>query len=265
MRNLRILATQTRFALITALRTQRVIVFSMVFPVVLLVMFNSIFTHGSNRTTHFAGGLITTAAYFTAGMAAYAIMLQTFTTLAISVTSQRESGQLKRLRGTPMPSWTFIAAYVLRAVVLVAAMVLVLFAIGVLAFGVTLRGEGVLGIVVYTLIGTASLASLGIAVTIVCPSADVASTLGPFVAVILSFISGVFIPVASLPDWLTTVGKVFPLSHLTIGLQRAVETGTAGTGLTGADVGVLLAWGFAGILVSSRLFRWEPQAARAPV
>ena len=259
MRSLRILATQTRFALITALRTQRVIVFSIVFPVVLLVLFNSIFTNGTNRTTQFSGGEITTTAYFTAGLAAYAILLQTFTTLSISVTTQRESGQLKRLRGTPMPSWTFMAAYLLRAVVFVTVMVIALFAIGVIAFSVHLRAAGVVGIVVYTLVGTASLAALGIAVTIVCPTADMASTVGPFVAVMLSFISGVFIPVASLPQWLNTIGKIFPLSHLTIGLQRAVATGVYGTGLTGTDLAILAAWGLAGLIVSARFFRWEPQ------
>ena len=54
-------------------------------------------------------------AYFTAGIAAYAIILQTFTSLAISLTTQRETGQLKRLRGTPMPAWTFIAAQIIRS------------------------------------------------------------------------------------------------------------------------------------------------------
>jgi ABC-2 type transport system permease protein len=260
MHNVQILGTQTKFALITAMRNQRVIVFSIVFPVVLLVLFNSIFAHGANRTTHFSGGLITTAAYFTAGLAAYAIMLQTFTSLAITVTTQRESGQLKRLRGTPMPSWTFVAAYLLRAVVFVAVMVTVLFAIGVIAFGVKLRAGGVLGIVVYTIVGTAAMASLGIAVTIVCSTADMASTVGPFAAVMLSFISGVFIPVSSLPHWLNTIGKVFPLSHLTIGLQRAVATGVHGYGVTAADLGILAAWGLAGLIVSARFFRWEPQS-----
>ena len=47
-----------------------------------------------------------------AGIIAYSISLSTFTTLAVSLTTQRESGQLKRLRGTPMPAWTFIAAQI---------------------------------------------------------------------------------------------------------------------------------------------------------
>ena len=53
-----------------------------------------------------------------------------FSTLVISLTTQRESGQLKRYRGTPVPSWTFIASLVLRSMALVAVMVVVLLALG---------------------------------------------------------------------------------------------------------------------------------------
>lgn len=256
------LVTQTRYALITASRNKNVLVFGVLFPVLLLVLFNSIFAHGKNASTVVEGHSIATKAYYTAGLAAYAIMLQTFTSIAITVTTQRESGQLKRLRGTPMPPWTFIAANVLRSVVLVLAMVCVLFLIGVLAFGVHLHGAGVLGMLIYTAVGIAALSTLGLAITIVCSSTESASAVGPFAAVILSFISGAFIPISVLPSWLQTVGKVFPLSHLATGLQRGVATGATGTGLTASDIGILLAWALAGLAVAAWGFRWEPQSAR---
>ncbi len=259
MRSLRILGSQTRYALITSLRTQRVLVFGILFPVVLLLLFNAIFAQGTNRVTHFNGLTIATKSYYTAGMAAYAIMLQTFSALVITVTTQRETGQLKRLRGTPMPSWTFIAAYVLRSIVFVFAIVIVLFAIGVLAFDVKLHSHSLLGIIVYSALGTAALASLGIAVTIICSSAEMASTVGPFTAVMLAFISGVFIPVAVLPNWLDTIGKIFPLSHLAQGLQRSVAIGVHGTGIGASDVVILAAWGLVGIGLAAWKFRWEPQ------
>jgi ABC-2 type transport system permease protein len=261
MRDLRILLVQTRFAIIGATRNPRVMVFGTVFPVVLLVLFNSIFVSGKDRTTTFAGGRIDAASYFTAGLCAYAIMLQTFTSICVAVTTQRESGQLKRLRATPMAPWTFIASQVLRGLVLVVAMVVALFAIGVIFYGVKLHAAGILGIVVYVVLGTATLATLGLAMTIFTPTPDTASTVGPFVAVILSFISGVFIPVASLPNWLESVGKVFPLYHLAEGLQLAVRSG-GGTGLTSGNVLVLVAWIVVGLTLAVPRFRWEPQTAR---
>jgi ABC-2 type transport system permease protein len=260
VRSVRILLAQTRYAVVSAMRNARVVVFGMVFPVVLLVLFNSIFASGDNSTTAFHGRQIDAAAYFTAGLAAYSIALQTFTQLAIAVTDQRESGQLKRLRGTPMPPWTFVGSLVLRSVLLVLVMVVVLLAVGAVAFGVHIRGAGLVGVAVYALLGTWALATLGIAVTAITPTADTASSVGPFSIVILSFISGVFIPVETLPGWLESIGRIFPLAHLADGLQRAIAIGP-GTGLTGANVAVLAAWGLGGLLLAARTFRWEPQAA----
>ena len=236
--------------------------FGIVFPIFLLVLFEEVFVRGGNHNTRVGGQVISTAAYYTAGLAAYAIMLQTFTSLAITVTTQRETGQLKRLRGTPMPAWSFIGAYVLRAVAFTVAMVLAVFLIGTLAFNVHLHPAGVLGLAVYVALGTIALSALGLAVTIVCKSAETASTVGPFAAVILSFISGVFIPLTALPTWLADVGKVFPLAHLAAGMQRGLVQGATGAGFNGADLGILAGWAVVGFVMAARGFRWEPQANR---
>jgi ABC-2 type transport system permease protein len=263
MPDLRLAFTQARYALLTVFRNPRTVVFQLAFPVILLILFNSIFTKGADETVNFSGGTITAAAYFTAGLAAYAIALSTFTNLAIGLTMQREGGQLKRLRGTPMPSWTFVAAQVLRSAALVLMMVVVLLAIGVIAFGVDLPAEHLVGLVVYVLLGTAAFAALGMAVTVVTTTVDSASTIGPFTVVMLSFVSGVFISVDTLPGWLESVGKVFPLYHLADGLQTCLVSGAGGTGLDAGNVAALAVWGLAGAFVAVRRFLWEPQAAPA--
>lgn len=260
MRDAAILRTQTRYALLTASRNPRVLVFGMAFPVVLLVLFSSIFSSGGNQTEHFGGGRLDTHAYFTGGLMAYVIMLQAFTQLAIAVTTQRESGQLKRLRGTPMPAWTFMAAQILRVLAFTVFMVALLLAIGTLAFGVKVPAAGVVGLVVYVALGTAAMVALGLAATVVFNNADTASSAAPFFAVMLSFVSGVFISVSVLPGWLANIGRVFPLFHLAEGLQRSLVPG-GGTGLTTANVAVLAAWGLGGLVFAARRFRWEPQAA----
>ena len=135
MTDVQLALTQARYGLITAFRTPRTVVFGIAFPVVMLVLFDAIFTSGSD-TVQFAGGTLTADAYFTAGIAAYSIGLSSFTTLAIGLTSQRETGQLKRLRGTPMPAWTFVAAQLLRSAALALLTTAALMAVGVIAFGV---------------------------------------------------------------------------------------------------------------------------------
>ena len=192
---------------------------------------------------------------------AYAIMLNCFSTLVISLTTQRESGQLKRYRGTPVPSWTFIASLVLRSMALVAVMVVVLLALGAAAYDVEIHGEALVGLVVYAVLGTATMCALGVAVSAFAPNADAAGAIGPFSAVILSFISSVFVPIDQLPEWLQQVGRVFPLFHLAEGLQKSLGV-TSGTGLSANNVAVLALWAVGSAIVAARAFKWEPQSAR---
>jgi ABC-2 type transport system permease protein len=119
----------------------------------------------------------------------------------------------------------------------------------------------VLGLVVYAVLGAATMCALGIGLSAFAPNADAAGVIGPFSAVILSFISGVFIPIDQLPNWLEDVGRVFPLYHLAAGMQTALGT-SSGTGLTGNDVLSLVIWAAAGMVVAVRRFKWEPQTAR---
>jgi ABC-2 type transport system permease protein len=259
-----IVLAQARMAILVALRTPRTVIFSLAFPVILLVLFNSIFNAGGNETTTLPDDVkLSAEAYFTAGIIAYAAALSTFTTLAVSLTTQRENGQLKRYRGTPMPPWTFIAGQIIRAEAQALAMAAVLLAIGAVAYGIPVPASTFPAFVVYLLLGTATLCSLGIALSSFTPTPDAASTVAPFSVVILSFISGVWIPVDQLPSWLESVGKVFPLYHLALGLQTALAPGASGSGLEAGNLAALVIWALVGIRIASRRFRWEPQASGA--
>jgi ABC-2 type transport system permease protein len=112
-------------------------------------------------------------------------------------------------------------------------------------------------LVVYTVVGTASMCAIALAGTRLCPTTDSATSLGPFATVVLAFISGVFIPVALLPPWLVDISKVFPLEHLAQGLQSAFVI-PGSTGISTLNVGVLAVWGAGGIVAALVTFRWEP-------
>ena len=189
-------------------------------------------------------------------------MLAGFGSLLISVTTDREGGLLKRFRGTPMPSWVYLVSEIGQTIVVVVATVAVLLAVGVLFYQVKLSGHMLVGLTVYVVVGTACFCALGLAVARICTTTDSASAIGPFSTVVLAFLSGVFIPVAIMPAWLLDIGNVFPLEHLARGLQTAFLV-PGSTGITVANVGVLVAWGAAGLLVAVRTFRWEPLAAGA--
>jgi ABC-2 type transport system permease protein len=258
--DLRVVAVQARFQLTTLARSRRAVVLGFVFPVVLLVMFNSVFIP-HDHTIVVEGETITAHAYFTAAMLAYAILGSGFTQLGIGLVSQREGGRLKRLRGTPMPSWTFVVATLLRVVATVALMAVVLLAIGRLAYDVPLSAAALAQIALYVVLGTAAMCSLGIAASTVVTDIDSASAALPFIAVLLAFISGIFVSVDQLPAWLEHLGRLFPVYHLAAGLQTALGTADDAP-LDAGNVAALGVWTLGGIAWASRRFRWEPQAVR---
>jgi ABC-2 type transport system permease protein len=257
--DLALVLTQTRYQLTSIARNRRAVVFVLVFPVLLLVMFNSIFISASD-SVELAGVKVSAQAYFTGGMLAYAIMLSAFSQLAIALVTQRQAGQLKRLRGTPVPSWTFIVATALRAVVMVGAMTVILLAIARVAYGVETSIEALAELLLYVVLGTATMCSLGIAATAIVRDLDSASAALPLVVVVLALISGIFVSVDQLPGWLEEIARVFPVYHLVTGLQTALG---AGGPLEAGHLAVLAVWGLWGIVFSARRFRWEPQGAGA--
>jgi len=263
MSDVGLVLVQTRYAVLATLRTPRALLFGALFPIIFLLLFNSLFTNGGPQTTTVAGKTIDVHSYFTAGLIAYALALSCFSTPLMSLVSARERGQLKRQRGMPPPAWTFVAAQVLRSVTFAFVVGGIMIAIGVIFYGVHLPAQTVPGFVIYLFLGTATLSALGIAATSLAKNEDSAQPIGAFTVVMLSFVSGIFIQLDTLPSFLQEIGRIFPLYHVAQGLQSTVAMDPSGIGLSGGDVAALLIWGLGGIWIAARSFKWEPQG-RSP-
>jgi len=141
--------------------------------------------------------------------------------------------------------------------VVVAVTVAVLAAVGAGIYNVPIGAHTVTGLAVYTVTGTACMCALGLASTRACATTDAAAAAGPFITLILGFISGVLFPASIMPAWLLDAAKLFPLEHLARGLQQAFAV-PGSTGITAIDLAALAAWGAAGIAAALVGFRWEP-------
>lgn len=247
---------QTRFSLKGYLRQSRAVVFTVVMPIFLLFIFNAIF----KGYTRFMDVRVPVASYYTAAIIAFEIMMASVGWLLVGVTTDRERGFLKRTRGTPVPNWVYLAGEIGKTIIVVGGTVAVLVLIGVVSYHVKFSIDTLVGLVVYTVVGTASMCALALAGTRLCPTTDSATSLGPFATVVLAFISGVFIPAALLPPWLIDISRLFPLEHLAHGLQVAFVV-PGSTGLSFQNIGVLVGWGVAGLVAALLTFRWEPFGA----
>ena len=100
---------------------------------------------------------------------------------------------------------------------------------------------------------------LGFALASVIRDDEAAAPVTQTVLLPAYFISGVFIPVSTLPHWLVNVAAVLPVRPLDAALLMAYNPHTRGAGIDGGHLLVVLAWGLAGLLIAVRRFSWLPR------
>ena len=191
------------------------------------------------------------------GILAFGLISACYTNLAIRMTINRDFGILKRVRGTPVPTWAYLAGQVGSSVVITFILFLVTVGLGVVAFDVDFRPSTAAGLLVTLALGAACFCALGLAVSGLCPNADAAPAIVNFSIFPLLFVSGIFFPLDNAPEWITTVAGLFPMERLADGLQYAFDPRTTGLGFNAGDLWGLLAWTVAGAVLAVRLFRWD--------
>jgi ABC-2 type transport system permease protein len=246
---------QVRFTNTAFWRNPAAAFFTFVFPLMFLVIFTTLF--GNAEVTLSGGVTVTQSTFYVAAMAAFAVITACYTNLAISVSFQRDAGILKRIRGTPLPGPAYLSARVVHAVVVSVLLVAITAAFGAAFYGSDLpSGVDLLVFVAVVLIGAASFAALGLAVTAIVPNADAAPPVVNVTILPILFLSDIFIPLGEdPPTWVDVIGTVFPVRHF----SEAMQAGFLGTAFEWSDVAVVAAWGIAGLILAARFFSWEPR------
>jgi ABC-2 type transport system permease protein len=229
--------------------------FTFAFPMMFLVIFTALLGRGE---VVIGGRQISQTTYYVAAMAAFSVITACYTNIAIAVTFQRDSGVLKRTRGTPLPSGAYLSARVLHSMLVALLLVVLTSAFGRAFYDAAVpSGASLLRFVVMLVVGSASFCALGLAATAAIPNADASPAVVNASILPLLFLSGIFIPLGDdAPAWISWIGRVFPVKHFADGIQA----GFIGTTFNWDDVLVVAAWGLAGLVLASRFFSWEPRA-----
>jgi len=246
---------QFRFDQKTFWRNPASVFFTVMFPVMFLVIFDLVF--GGGDTIQGLGVDVST--YYVPAIITLAVISATFQNLAMSVTIDREFGILKRGRGTPLPDWVFFAGRIGNSLVVSLVMLVLLAAIGRIAYGVEIPWERTPAILVTLAVGAASFCCLGLALTAFIPSQSAAAPITNIAIFPLYFLSGVFIPQSEIPDGVLHVADAFPVRHFFEAFFAAWEPATTGAAFQWTDLAVVAAWGVVGFLIALRAFRWTPQ------
>jgi ABC-type multidrug transport system permease subunit len=197
------------------------------------------------------------ALYFAVGMAAYGASITAFINMPEAVATARDRGLLKRLRGTPLASWQYLAGRTTSVLWIALLTAVLVFAAGILFFDLEISAQGIPLALLILLFGTLTLAACGYALAAVAPSGRAMAVLSLGILLPLAFISDVFPFGGSMPEWLTTIGALFPLRHFVHALAATLNPESPGVDWT--NLAMMLAWLVGATLVAVRWFRWEPK------
>ncbi|GDX23896.1 transport permease protein [Actinomycetes bacterium] len=240
------------------MRQRESVVFTLLFPVLLLLIFGSVFKD------EIAPG-VTFSQYFVAGMIASGLVNTGFQQLAITIPMERDDGTLKRLRGTPAPASSYFIGKIILVFVSMSIQVILLLIFGVLLYGIALPSDSAhwITFIWVMLLGLISSTLLGIAFSSVPKSGRGASAVVSPIVIILQFFSGVFFVFTQLPSWMQNLAAIFPLKWLTQGMRAVflpdsfAAQEVAGSWELGKIALFLGMWSIAGFFLALKTFRWE--------
>lgn len=252
-----LVAHQLRYDLLVLWRDPRSRFFTLILPVIFLILLTSLF----GNHTHFVDGhAIKNSTYYVPGISTLGIVSASFVNLVITLTGQRESGVLKRRRSTPVPAWVLIASRALSSVIVSIVLVAVIVVLGRIIYGVHLPGATLPAFVLGVVIGAASFCCMAFAASCFIRNEDSAQPVIQAITLPLYFISGVFVPTDQLSKTLQDIADVFPIAHLNKALFKAFDPATTGTGISGTDLLIVVAWGVAGLVIALWRFSWSPRS-----
>lgn len=238
-------------------------VFTFALPMILLVVFGSVFNQ------EIAPG-VTFSQYFVAGMIASGVVYTAFQNLAISIPQERDDGTLKRLLGTPMPQSAYFVGKVGMVAVIYVVQVALLMAIGVAFFGLAMPDSASKWVtfVWISVLGLVSCTLLGVAFSSVPRTGRGAPALVSPIVLVLQFTSGVFFVFSELPTWMQNFASIFPLKWLTQGMRSVflpdsfAAQEVAGSWELPQVAAALVAWTVIGAVLALTTFRWQRRGER---
>jgi ABC-2 type transport system permease protein len=198
--------------------------------------------HGASYVVAFAAGMITWGAAVTA-----------FVNMPEAIAHARDGHVLKRLRGTPLAPSQYLVGRVVSALWIALLTGTLVVVVGVTFFDLRPDWAAVPAAVGVLLLGTATMAACGIALSSVLPSSKAVSAVALGLLLPLSFFSDIFV-IVGLPSWMATAGSILPLKHIANLLTTLMEPGLT---TSWTSVAVLILWLVGAGWLAVRTFRWD--------
>lgn len=220
-------------------------------PVLMFVVLGRIFARPAAAAPRNAPDLVTTDLPV---LAAILIALSAVLSLITIIAIYREGGILKRLRATPLRSHTILTAHVIVKLLFTAVTLVAMLLAGRRYYPANVDAP-FLSFALALLFSTLSIISIGFLIASVVPTARFAQPVGTLILYPMLGVSGLFVPIASLPAPAQAVARIVPLTYV-VSLLRGVWRGEGWAPHIG-DVAALALIFVICTALSARVFRWE--------
>jgi ABC-2 type transport system permease protein len=222
-----------RLEIIRMFRDRRFVFFTIGFPVALYLLMSNVF--GSGGTDEVTG--LTAPAYLMVSFASYGAIGAVLSTTGPRLAIEIQSGWLRQLRVTPLPTWSLIVAKTLAAMTLALPALVLVGVAAMLTKGVHLSAGAWLGMIVLMWVGTLPFAALGTLIgSAVSPDSAQPVMLVCYFG--LSIVGGLWIPVGQLPSVMRSIASWLP-SNRFAELGWSIAGGHAPSAAAGL---ILVAW-----------------------
>lgn len=234
-------------------RSREAAIFIFIFPLLLYVLLSSVY----GDEIELGGRILPAEDVLLAGLFGYAAANTAFGGLAIILVVRREMGLLKRLRATPLPPATYIAAVLLSILLTFTLQAVALLLLGKLFFDTGPPGNA-LGLAGAIVLGAACFACLGLAAASLIRSAESVAAVVNVALLPMAFLSGSFGPTQDFPRALQAIADVLPLKYF-LEIVNGIYLDGESLFADPAALALVAAWGVGGLLVALRRFGWTPR------
>ncbi len=237
----------------TFLREPAAFFFTLVFPVLLLVMFGLIW--GNDPSPPGSDFYLGEFGYVDAAVPALAALVIGTTALMsipVATSTAREQKILRRFKATPLHPLVYVASDVVIYFAISLIGMILLVVVGLLAFDLRFNGNWFAVLGAFTLSALAFIAA-GYLVAGLAPTARIAQVVGQLVYFPMMFLSGAAIPLQLMPEGVRSAAEVLPMTMM-VRLFQDLWFGGEWYVPAMTVMAVLLV---VGAILSARTFRWE--------
>ncbi len=245
---------QVRYQLLLLLRSPLGFFITIVVPLLLLVCLNLI-TPGS--AANLPPGLHYIQ-FLTPAVSAFCLLNACYVTTITSLVLAREESILKRLRGTPLPAWTYLAGRAGTVIVTSAVSVAIIVGVSAAFFHVKIVWGAFGYFLAASALGIACFFLVGAAVTTLIPKTEAALPAAFGTMLPLAFISDVFFSSEHAPAWLHHLASAFPVAPVARAMEACFNPATHAWPMPASGLLVVLAWSLGATALIAFAFRWEP-------